>query len=109
MQRQARRARSRYAWPSASIFTGTTSQREHRSTSSRFPDWPSLVVTRAQTHLQMMRSALADVEDGQEQYRVVRGVFDIAVYGRSVTLALQKFRHWDEAGLDAWYAPWSLK
>lgn len=59
-----------------------------------------------QTHLQMMRSALADVEDGQEQYRVVRGVFDIAVYGRSVTLALQKFRHWDKAGFDAWYAPW---
>jgi hypothetical protein len=53
----------------------------------------------------MMRSALADVEDGQEQYRLVRGVFDIAVYGRSVTLALQKFGHWDEAGFDAWYAP----
>ncbi len=53
----------------------------------------------------MARLGLGDMSES-EQDRVVLGFCSVAVFGRSVTLALQHLRHWDAEGYDQWYGPW---
>lgn len=69
------------------------------------PDMPSNCLTRAQTHLNMARLGLSDMSV-LEQDRAVLGFCGVAVFGRSVTLALQHLRKWDRQAFDEWYGPW---
>ncbi|MGP8160479.1 MAG: hypothetical protein ACLQGJ_04560 [Candidatus Dormibacteria bacterium] len=38
--------------------------------------------------------------------RTLLGCFCVAIFGRSVTLALQHLETWDERAFREWYAPW---
>jgi hypothetical protein len=73
--------------------------------SGPIPDMPSNCLTRAQTHLNMVRVGLRDMSES-ERDRVVLGFCSVAVFGRSVTLALQRLRHWDREAYNEWYRPW---
>lgn len=66
---------------------------------------PLQVLTRATTHLRVAKQGLQDMAE-LDQERVVLGFFGVAVFGRSVTLALQMLRRFDAPAFDAWYAPW---
>lgn len=68
---------------------------------------PASVFVRATTHLRMVRIGLRDMEDSDPN-RVIIGCFSVAVFGRSVTLALQCRAGWDKAAFDEWYAPWQV-
>ena len=72
---------------------------------SLLPRMPSQVLTRATTHLRMVKQGLRDMED-PDQDRVVLGFFGITVFGRSVTSALQNLRTFDKQAFDEWYEPW---
>jgi hypothetical protein len=70
-----------------------------------FRTMPLQVLTRANTHLRMVKQGIRDMED-PDQDRVLLGFFGIAVFGRSVTLALQHLRTFDDHAFDEWYKPW---
>ena len=63
------------------------------SWSRTLPEMPSDCLTRAQTHLNMVRLGLGEMSAG-DQDRAVLGFCGIAVFGASVTFALQHLRHW---------------
>lgn len=69
------------------------------------PPDPLQVLTRANTHLRMVKQGLRDMGDA-DQDRVVLGFFGIAVFGRSVTLALQLLKSFDKQAFDDWYQSW---
>jgi len=68
-------------------------------------EMPSSCLTRAVTHLRVAHLGLRDME-ASDQDRVLLGFFGVAVFGRSVTLALQHLKTWDEPAFLAWYEPW---
>jgi hypothetical protein len=76
--------------------------------SRTLPEMPSDCLTRAQTHMNMIRLGLGDMSK-REQDRVVLGFCAIAVFGTSVTWALQHLRSWGEAAFEGWYAPWQAE
>jgi hypothetical protein len=53
----------------------------------------------------MVKQGLRDMADS-DQDRVILGFFGIAVFGRSVTSALQNLRTFDKPAFDEWYEPW---
>lgn len=53
----------------------------------------------------MVKQGLRDMAD-PDQDRVLLGFFGIAVFGRSVTLALQLLKSFDKKAFDDWYQPW---
>jgi len=73
--------------------------------SGPIPDMPSNCLTRAATHLNMARLGLGDMSETQQD-RVVLGFCSVAVFGRSVTLALHHLRTWDREAYNEWYRPW---
>jgi hypothetical protein len=73
--------------------------------SAPIADRPSNCLTRAGTHLSMARLGFHDMSES-EQSRVVLGFCSVAVFGRSVTLALQHLRTWDREVFNEWYKPW---
>ena len=76
------------------------------SWSRTLPEMPSDCLTRAQTHINMVRLGLHDMSE-VEQARAVMEFCSVAVFGASVTFALQHLSHWDEVAFDNWYEPWS--
>lgn len=68
-------------------------------------EMPSVVLTRSWTHLRMVKLGLDDMED-TEQDRVLLGFFSVAVFGRSVSLALQRLKTRDRPAFLAWCGPW---
>jgi hypothetical protein len=66
---------------------------------------PSDVLTRASTMLRIARHGLRDLADPDPD-RVLIGFFCIAVFGRSMTLALQRLRTFDEEAFNDWYGLW---
>lgn len=71
------------------------------------PADPSNVMTRAGTMLQLVELGLADIDDpAMEHLRITRGLYNIAVFGRAVTNALQGLRTYDRQAFDEWYEPW---
>jgi hypothetical protein len=53
----------------------------------------------------MVRLGARDMLEA-DQDRVLLGFFSVALFGRSVTLALQHLKTWDEPVFLAWYAAW---
>jgi len=53
----------------------------------------------------MVKQGLRDMQDPDGD-RVILGFFGIAVFGRSVTSALQNLRTFDKEAFDEWYGPW---
>jgi hypothetical protein len=73
--------------------------------SAPVPDEPSNCLTRAGTHLRMAKQGFRDMsESGYD--RAILGFCSVAVFGRSITLALQHLRTWDRETFDRWYRPW---
>lgn len=71
------------------------------------PADPSNAMTRAGTMLQLVELGLADIDDPAMEYlRIMRGLYNIAVFGRAVTNALQGLRTYDRQAFDEWYEPW---
>src|ERR1700686_4816850 len=66
---------------------------------------PSNVLTRTGTMLRLVQQGLRDMES-PEQDRILLGFFSIAVFGRSVTSALQNLRTFDKQAFNNWYAGW---
>jgi hypothetical protein len=72
-----------------------------------FANEPSNVMTRAGTMLQLVELGLSDIDDPEPNpVRITRGLYNIAVFGRAVTNALQVLRSFDRPAFDDWYAPW---
>lgn len=67
---------------------------------------PSQVLTRAATLLRIAEHGVETMATADITL-VTHGFLDVVVFGRSVTLVMQRLRHWDESGFDDWYAPWS--
>jgi hypothetical protein len=74
----------------------------------RMPTLPSSCVTRASTHLRMIRLGISEMETADED-RVILGFFSVAIFGWSVTQALGRLKTWDRPGFVAWYAPWKAE
>lgn len=71
------------------------------------PAQPSHVMTRAGTMLQLVEMGLSDIDDPDMIFlRIMRGLYNIAVFGRAVTNALQGLRRYDRQAFDEWYTPW---
>lgn len=71
------------------------------------PADPSHVMSRAGTMLQLVELGLADIDDPAMEYlRITRGLYNIAVFGRAVTNALQGLRTYDRQAFEEWYEPW---
>jgi hypothetical protein len=72
------------------------------------PD-PQHVEMRAAVMFGLAQRGLQDMADPSlDSYRIIGGFFAVAVFGRSVTLALQHLRTFDLDGVfDAWYTPWT--
>lgn len=70
------------------------------------PEMPSNCVTRAGTHLRMVQLGLSDMESADHD-RVTLGYYTVAIFGRSVSLALQHLKTWDKPAFLSWYAPWA--
>jgi hypothetical protein len=66
---------------------------------------PIDVLVRAGVMLSIAREGLREMGE-RNPNRVTIGLFSVVVFGRSVTLALQKLRTYDEPTFNAWYAPW---
>lgn len=54
----------------------------------------------------MAQRGVAALRDAQPDDQMA-GVYNVAVFGRSVTLVLQTMRSVDREAFDAWYAPWA--
>jgi hypothetical protein len=73
------------------------------------PD-PQHVGIRASVLLRLAKQGLEDMGDPNLDFaRIMLGFFGVVVFGRSVTLALQHLRTFDEQAFDAWYAPWQAE
>lgn len=71
------------------------------------PAGPSDVMTRAGIMLQLVQLGLADIDDPRKEYlRITQGLYNIAVFGRAVTNALQGLRTYNRHAFDEWYEPW---
>ena len=65
----------------------------------------SQTVTRAETMLRMVEQGLRDMEETDHD-RILFGFLGVAVFGRSMTLVMQKLRSYDREAFNSWYAPW---
>lgn len=66
---------------------------------------PGQTVTRAETMLRMIELGLRDMQETDHD-RILFGFLGLVVYGRSMTLVMQKLRSHDRETFDSWYAPW---
>lgn len=66
---------------------------------------PSQVVNRARALLRMVRLGFRDMND-TDQDRALFGFLGVVVFGRSMTLAMQNLRSYDDERFDEWYRPW---
>jgi hypothetical protein len=64
------------------------------------------VLHKTREMLDVARRGLSELE-GVDAARRPLGIYNVAVFGRSVTLVLQNMRTIDRAGFDAWYAPYA--
>ena len=66
---------------------------------------PTQVVTRAGTMLRMVQQGLRDMRE-TDQDRILLGFLGVVVFGRSMTLVMQKLRGHEREAFNNWYAPW---
>jgi hypothetical protein len=66
---------------------------------------PSQVVTRAGTMLRMVRQGFRDMQETDDEDRILLGFLGVVVFGRSMTLVMQNMRRFDQEAFDTWYAP----
>jgi hypothetical protein len=64
------------------------------------------VLHKTREMLDVAQRGLSDLI-GADAARRPMGIYNVAVFGRSVTLVLQNMRSIDRAGFDAWYAPYA--
>ncbi len=64
------------------------------------------VLRETQHMLQLAQIGLDDFLRGDRGARRTAGLFNVVVFGRSVTLVLQNIRHFQREAFNAWYAPY---
>jgi len=66
---------------------------------------PGKTVTRAGTMLRMVQQGLRDIEEVNEDRKLL-GFLGVVVFGRSMTFVMQNLRSHDLDAFNNWYAPW---